>query len=539
MKRLRRSEWFIAAPAGLLATVLLWGPGCGSVPIEDGSANAVANANISPNANGNANINPPQMGITAHEAQDAIAERLTTVNRDLPLWNIQPGLGTVMIEYGRRFAMCYQAAQAGDWGMASYQLKEAKEIQEVGETTRPARADLLKAFEQSFLDPLEADIQNKDLPAFNGHASSAITGCNNCHVATDHGYVVVQLPTAVPQDFLALGPSDPLPPEQPQTFTSPTPPFAPDQGLTADQVLQLIDFSLDNVDRNLDLWNLQPGLGTVMMEYGRRFAMIKQCADGGNWGMAQYQLKEAREIQEVGETTRPRRAPLLTTFESSFLDPLDAAINARDYTAFNNAYASTIVGCNNCHQGTGFGFVRVQTFRSPPEPILTELATAPVAPSPSTPPMPQTPTLPVNPPTIEDVNNLLDQRFSTVDRTLALWDIQPGLGTVMMEYGYRFGSAWFDAEGNNWDMADYQIREAIEIQEVGETTRPANRERLTAFEDQFLVPLQNAIAARDKAAFESAYGAAVVGCNTCHASTGHPYVAVQIPVSRPADYVQP
>jgi cytochrome c553 len=109
----------------------------------------------------------------------------------------------------------------------------------------------------------------------------------------------------------------------------------------------------------------------------------------------------------------------------------------------------------------------------------------------------------------------------------------------MMEYGYRFGSAWFDAEGDNWDMADYQIREAIEIQEVGETTRPANRERLTAFEDQFLVPLQNSIAARDKAAFESAYGAAITGCNSCHVATGHAYVVVAVPSFRPADYVQP
>src|SRR5574342_624441 len=78
------------------------------------------------------------------------------------LAEIQPGLGTVMIEYGARFTNMYYAAKGGNWGLADYQLKEAREIQEVGETTRPARADSLKGFETSYLDPLEAAIKAKD-----------------------------------------------------------------------------------------------------------------------------------------------------------------------------------------------------------------------------------------------------------------------------------------------------------------------------------------------------------------------------------------
>src|SRR2546429_651633 len=60
------------------------------------------------------------------------------------LAGIQPGLGTVMREYSRRFGNIYYAAQAGNWGMAAYQLKEMVEIQEVGETTRPSRKDALR-----------------------------------------------------------------------------------------------------------------------------------------------------------------------------------------------------------------------------------------------------------------------------------------------------------------------------------------------------------------------------------------------------------
>jgi hypothetical protein len=55
-----------------------------------------------------------------------------------------------MIEYGYRYTTAYYAAKAGNWGLAEYQLKEMREIQEVGETTRPARAGALKGFETAF-----------------------------------------------------------------------------------------------------------------------------------------------------------------------------------------------------------------------------------------------------------------------------------------------------------------------------------------------------------------------------------------------------
>jgi hypothetical protein len=108
---------------------------------------------------------------------------------------------------------------------------------------------------------------------------------------------------------------------------------------------------------------LPPGLGTVMMEYGNRYYVMYYAAKAGNWELAKYQLKEAREIQEVGETTRPERAPLLKAFERSYLDPLDKAIDAKDWSQFETAYNKGIEGCNDCHVATGFPYVR---FTLPP-----------------------------------------------------------------------------------------------------------------------------------------------------------------------------
>ncbi len=114
------------------------------------------------------------------------------------LAEIQPGLGTVMLEYGTRFWNIYYSAKAGKWDLANYNLKEMIEIQEVGETTRPARAAMLKAFETSYLDQLNATITKKDFASFNTTYNNTISGCNGCHAANGFAYIQYQLPSSPP-----------------------------------------------------------------------------------------------------------------------------------------------------------------------------------------------------------------------------------------------------------------------------------------------------------------------------------------------------
>ena len=118
-----------------------------------------------------------------------------------------------------------------------------------------------------------------------------------------------------------------------------------------------------------------------------------------------------------------------------------------------------------------------------------------------------------------------------------LWKIQPGLGTVMIEYGTRMGNIYWAADANNWDMVNYQLKEMTEIQEVGETTRPGRAEALKKFEDTSLNPLMTAAKAKDKNAFMDAYDKAITGCNKCHGEQkddkGNTFRFVKI--TRPAD----
>ena len=111
------------------------------------------------------------------------------------LANIQPGLGTVMIEYGNRFGNTYYAAKAKNWGMAAYQLKEMVEIQEVGETTRPKRVELLKKFEDANLKPLANDIVGQDWVTFQKDFDKATKSCNACHAGTGFAFVQYALPS--------------------------------------------------------------------------------------------------------------------------------------------------------------------------------------------------------------------------------------------------------------------------------------------------------------------------------------------------------
>jgi len=117
------------------------------------------------------------------------------------------------------------------------------------------------------------------------------------------------------------------------------------------------------------LADLQPGLGTVMIEYGNRYTNAYYAAKGGNWELAAYQVKEAREIQEVGETTRPARAQALKAFEKNYLDPLDETIKAKDFKKFDKAFRDGIQGCNTCHTGQGFPFIKYELPKAPASPL--------------------------------------------------------------------------------------------------------------------------------------------------------------------------
>lgn len=123
-------------------------------------------------------------------------------------------------------------------------------------------------------------------------------------------------------------------------------------------------------DRVDALAAIQPGLGVVMHEVGYRFTDLYLAANGGNWGLAQYELKELIEALEVGEATRPKRANMLQAFEQTYLDSLGKAITKKNIEQFNGRYTAAINGCNACHTALGYNFLHYQTPTRPMRKML-------------------------------------------------------------------------------------------------------------------------------------------------------------------------
>ena len=120
--------------------------------------------------------------------------------------------------------------------------------------------------------------------------------------------------------------------------------------------------------------NIQPGLGTVMIEYAARFNNLWFAAQKGNWDMVHYQIGEMQEVQEVAETTRLARAPMLKAFESGFLEPLHKAADAKDLAAFTTAYDSTIQGCNGCNAASSSADFKTYKFVKVTRPTASDFS---------------------------------------------------------------------------------------------------------------------------------------------------------------------
>jgi hypothetical protein len=107
----------------------------------------------------------------------------------------------------------------------------------------------------------------------------------------------------------------------------------------------------------------------------------------------------------------------------------------------------------------------------------------------------------------------------------------------MQEYGLRFAMVKRAAEARDWSMAGYQLDKAIDIQKVGETTRPERAAMLQSFERSYLEPWGRAIQAKDSLAFDALYRQAIDRCNECHQATGYPYLHVRITQISPEPFL--
>jgi hypothetical protein len=115
------------------------------------------------------------------------------------------------------------------------------------------------------------------------------------------------------------------------------------------------------------LAELQPGLGRLMPDVGRRYWILFYAARGGNWELAHYQWRQIRHLFLIGATTRPKMAAHLDAFQASAMRALEEAIQGKEWAPFEKAFREGIDLANRFHQVTGHPEIRWRLPETEPE----------------------------------------------------------------------------------------------------------------------------------------------------------------------------
>ena len=114
---------------------------------------------------------------------------------------MQPGLARLMPEIGNRVWKLYYAAQAKNWPLAKFQLKEARKLMELGALTRPKYEKDLGKFIEKRVTPMMAALESENLEKFNAAFEKSIEQANAYHELYDKPFLRWKVPAHAPPDL--------------------------------------------------------------------------------------------------------------------------------------------------------------------------------------------------------------------------------------------------------------------------------------------------------------------------------------------------
>lgn len=115
-----------------------------------------------------------------------------------------PGLGEIMTLQQLRHIKLWFAGSAGNWALADYEIGELNEgFEDVDKLLGGGTVDKMVG---SPLKDLQKIIDDKNRAAFPTAFDSLSAGCNSCHHALDHAFIVIKRPTSLPYSDQAFGP---------------------------------------------------------------------------------------------------------------------------------------------------------------------------------------------------------------------------------------------------------------------------------------------------------------------------------------------
>jgi hypothetical protein len=114
-----------------------------------------------------------------------------------------------------------------------------------------------------------------------------------------------------------------------------------------------------------DVVNVLPKFAIPMREVGDRFQNMYFAAKAGNWGLAYYMSKYMNGAMNPAKVTKPQEYPMWQSFYNETFAPVNKAIFAKDFKAFEKEYTAVIKSCNGCHAGMGYAFIQVVKQKAP------------------------------------------------------------------------------------------------------------------------------------------------------------------------------
>jgi hypothetical protein len=116
----------------------------------------------------------------------------------------------------------------------------------------------------------------------------------------------------------------------------------------------------------------------------------------------------------------------------------------------------------------------------------------------------------------------------------------PGLGEIMGLNQIRHDKLWFAATNGNWPLAAYELDElkeglddAVKYHPTHDKVPEPLGQLVPRFTSGALQQLDQAIAARNRQAFEKAFDALTASCNGCHVVSNFGFNVVKRPTAPP------
>ncbi len=107
----------------------------------------------------------------------------------------------------------------------------------------------------------------------------------------------------------------------------------------------------------------------------------------------------------------------------------------------------------------------------------------------------------------------------------------PSLSEIMVLQQMRHIKLWFAGRAGNWQLADYEI-DALK-DGFDDVTKMLGGDIVDQHIGGAIAAMEKSIDAKDRAAFIAAFDKLSAGCNACHHTLDHAFIAIQRPTSLP------